>query len=101
MILSFLRQLRSRFWQDRSWDARAALEFIGASGGRLTALPADQLAWLRRDLLGIERSDDFLWVLRWLRQEKHCDPATYADLIRTPSMKRKMERLNTGGRTTP
>ncbi len=43
-----------------------------------------------------QRSDDFLWVLRWLRQEQHCDPALNADLIRTPSMKRKMKAVNRG-----
>jgi hypothetical protein len=34
----------------------------------------------------IDRSNGFQWVLCWLRQEPHCDPAVYADLIRTPAM---------------
>ena len=57
------------------------------------------LRWPRRDLVGIERLDDFEWVLRWLRQEQRCDPALYADLIRTPSMQRKREAVNEGGPT--
>jgi len=48
---------------------------------------------LQQDLLAIESASDFLWVLRWLRQEQHCDPAIYMELIRTPSMKKKMERV--------
>jgi ankyrin repeat protein len=96
VIVNFIRALGPLFWRDSSWRARAALEFIGASGGKLTTLPPDQLAWLRRDLLAIERSEDFLWVLRWLRQVQHCDPAIYADLIRTPAVKKKMARVNNG-----
>ncbi len=98
VIVNFIRELGSFFWRERTWAARAALEFIGTSGGRLATLPVDQLGWLRRDLLAIKNSDDFLWVLRWLRQEQHCDSAIYADLIRTPSMKKKMEKVNGGGR---
>lgn len=101
VIVNFLRELRRTFLRDSTWDARAALEFIGTSGGRLTAVPPDELRWLRGDLLATDGANDFLWALRWLRQEKHCDPAIYADLIRTPSMKGKMEALNAGGRTTP
>ena len=96
--MNFIRQVGSFFWRERTWDARAALEFIGTSGGKLSTLPPDQPGWLRRELLAIKNSDDFLWVLRWLRQEQHCNPVIYADLIRTPSMKRKMELVNRGGR---
>jgi hypothetical protein len=45
-------------------------------------------------VLVINRPDDYLWVLRWLRQEEHGAPAIYMDLIRTPGMKKKMEAVN-------
>jgi len=98
VVVNFLRQLRRTFLRESGWEARAALEFIATSGGRLTAVTPDELRWLRQGLLAIDGANDFQWALRWLRQEKRCDPAIYADLIRTPSMKRKMEKMNRGVR---
>ena len=97
VIVNFLRQLRRTFLRESTWEARAALEFIATSGGRLTTVTPEELRWMRGDLLAIASASDLEWALRWLRQEQHCDPAIYADLIRTPSMKRRMAALNGGG----
>jgi hypothetical protein len=86
-------------WESRSsWDAREALGFIASSGGRLTTVPADQMRYLRSGLLDLCNADDFLWLLRWLKKEKHCDPAMYGELTRTTSIRKKIEALSAGAR---
>src|SRR5207247_10564430 len=74
------------------------LEFIGLSGGRLTAMPSDEMRFLRRGLLDLRNADDFLWALRWLKNARHCEPAIYQELTRTTSMREKIEALNAGAR---
>jgi len=81
-----------------SWDARDALQFIAASGGKLTTVPPDQIGYLRRELLDLSNADDFLWLIRWLKNEKHCEPAVYTEVTRTTSMRKKIEALNAGAR---
>jgi hypothetical protein len=53
---------------------------------------------LRRELLGLREADDFLWLLRWLKKEKQCDPAIYEELTRTAAVRKKIEALNAGDR---
>ena len=96
-ILTFVR-LFCPPWEGRSWDARDALQFIASSGGRLTTVPANDLRFLRRGLLDLSNADDFLWLIRWLKNEKHCEPAVYAEVTRTNSMRKKIEALNAGAR---
>src|SRR2546426_10884340 len=72
-ILTFVR-LFCPPWEGRSWDARDALQFIASSGGRLSSVPADELRFLRRGLLDLSNADDFRWLIRWLKNEKHCEP---------------------------
>jgi hypothetical protein len=98
VVLAFIRELCPPFWRNSSWDAREALGFIGSSGGKLTTVSADEMRWLRRQLLDISQPDDFLWLLRWLKKEQHCESAIYEELTRTPSMRQKMEALNVGAR---
>src|SRR5437016_11454810 len=97
-ILSFIRQLCPPWEPRSSWDARNALEFIGSSGGRLTSVPSDEMRYLRRGLLDLRNTDDFLWLLRWLKNAKHCEPAIYKECTRTNSMRTKIEALNVGAR---
>jgi hypothetical protein len=100
VIISFLREFRQfhgPFFTSSTWDARDALRFIESSGGRLTAIPSDEMKFLRSILLGA-RDDDFTWVLKWLRSEHHCDPDIYNELIRTDGMKRKIAALGSGAR---
>src|SRR6266853_1705171 len=96
-ILTFVR-LFCPPWEGRSWDARDALQFIASSGGRLTTVPANDLRFLRRGLLDLSNADDFLWLIRWLKNEKHCEPPVYAEVTRTTSMRKKIEALNAGAR---
>jgi len=97
-ILSFIRKLCPP-WEPRSTsDARDALEFIGSSGGKLTTVPSNEKRYLRRGLLDLRNTEDFLWLLRWLKNEKHCEPAIYEDLTGTTSMREKFEALKAGAR---
>lgn len=98
VILAFIGRMCPPWGQGSSWDARDALQFIASSGGRLTTVPADQLGYLRSVLLEVRETDDFLWLLRWLKREKHCEPAIYQELTRTTSMRKKIEALNAGAR---
>jgi hypothetical protein len=100
VIISFLREFRqfhSPFFTSSTWDARDALRFIESSGGRLTAVPSDEMKFLRSILLGA-REDDFTWALKWLKKEKNCDPAVYHELTRTQAMRQKMTALTDGSR---
>ncbi len=96
IIVEFLRPFYIRFLGS-SWDARDALRFIEANGGRLATIPPDQAGYLRRGLLEVPE-DDFTWLLKWLKKEKNCDPAVYHELTRTPAMRQKITALTDGSR---
>lgn len=96
VILAFLRPFYIRY-SCSSWDARDALRFIESNGGRLTTIPSDQARYLRSGLLEVP-DDDFVWVLKWLRNGRHCDPAIYNELTRTNAMRQKLEALTSGSR---
>lgn len=97
VILAFVREMCPP-WRDSSWDAREALGFIGSCAGKLTAVSSDELRWMRREMLDLPHPDDFLWLLKWLTKEQHCEPAIFHELTRTKSMREKMEALNAGAR---
>jgi len=80
------------------WEVRDALDFIGSSGGRLVTVSPEQISFLRHVLLKVEDADTALWLLRWLKNEKHCEPAVYHEVTRTVSMRRRLEALNAGVR---
>lgn len=99
VILAFIRRFAPPHRTGSSWDARDALRFIESSGGKLAGVvPADEIRYLRRDLLEVRDADDFRWLLRWIGKEKHCDPAIYQDLIRTASVREKVEALDDGAK---
>ena len=98
VILAFINRLWHPFISQSSWDVKDALGAIASSGGRLVTVSADEMRSLRSVLLDVQQSDLFLWVLRWLKNEKHCDPNIYQGVTRTPAMRRKIEALNSGGR---
>jgi hypothetical protein len=98
VILAFVGRLWRPFGLHSAWDVRDALQFIASSGGKLVYVSPDQMRYLRSVLLNIQESDTFLWLLRWLKIEKHCEPAIYEELTRTVSMRQKIQALNAGGR---
>lgn len=98
VILAFIHRMTwSRLG---AWDEQEALRFIASSGGRLLNADADEIRGLRRQLLEL-RADDFTWVVKWLRNEKHCERAIFSELTRTAAMQQKLDALAVGGRYTP
>jgi hypothetical protein len=81
-----------------SWEVRDALGFIASVGGKLVIATPDDPSYLRRVLLKLRDIDTFLWLLRWLRNEKHCLPAIYEEVTGTPSMRQKVEAIGAGAR---
>jgi hypothetical protein len=95
-ILTFIRKLGWNLGSS-SWEAREALQLIGSSGGRLCTVAPDELRYLRSQLLDL-RPEDFLWLVKWLKKEKHCDPAIFSELTRTAAMREKLKALKGGER---
>ena len=98
IILAFIGRLWRPFGVNSSWDVRDALGFIASSGGKLIALSPDQTSHLRHVLLKVQETESFFWLLRWLKNERHCLPAIYEEVTRTASMRQKIEALKAGGR---
>ena len=83
-----------------AWDEQEALRFNALSGGRLVRADADEIRGLRRQLLEL-RAEDFAWVVKWLRQEKHCERTIFYELTRTAAMQQKLDALAAGARYIP
>jgi hypothetical protein len=98
IIIAFIGRLWRPFGFGSSWDVRDALGFIASSGGQLVSVSPDQINYLRHVLLKVQETDAFVWLLRWLKNERHCAPAIYEEVTRTASMRQKIEALNAGGR---
>jgi len=64
----------------------------------LITLSSDETRYLRKVLLDVREADAFLWLLRWLKNQKHCEAAIYEEVTRTPSVRQKIEALNAGTR---
>ena len=98
VILTFIGRMCWRHGWSSSWDAKDALRFIVSVGGRLTSVAPEKLRYLRNQLLEAPQADDFLWLIKWLQKEKHCEPAIHSELTRTTAMRRKVEALAAGER---
>jgi hypothetical protein len=96
-ILAFIRRL---CWNlgSSSREAREALKVIESSGGRLCTAAPDELRYLRSQLLDLSSSEDFLWLVRWLKKEKHCDAIIFSELTWTAAMREKLKALEGGER---
>jgi hypothetical protein len=97
-ILAFIGRLWRPFGLDSSWDVRDALGFIASREGKLNTVSPDQITFLRHVLLKVRETDTFLWLLRWLKNQRHCLPAIYEEVCRTASMREKIKALEVGAR---
>jgi len=70
------------------WETRTCIEKLGSLGARINALTPDEVKDLRRSMLRCRVAFKVRWVLGWLKAVAHCDPTIYAELIRTPAMRR-------------
>jgi hypothetical protein len=98
VIVAFIGRFASRYRPGSAWDAKDALRFVEANGGRLTSLAVDRLRYVRRDLLEIGDRDDFRWLVRWLAMAKHCAPGVYQQLIQTASLRARIGALHDGAK---
>jgi hypothetical protein len=88
-ILGALHRLSWGFLD--SADVRRCLErMFTAYGAKLLQTEGNEIAELRRYLLRVTNDSEVLAVLRYLSKPEHCEPSIYADLMRTPSMQRKV-----------
>ena len=77
------------------WEGKACLERIFEHHwGRLNTLEESDCRDLRRTLLKIESNTDLAWLLEKLAKPQHCDEAVFAQLVRTPSIKKRIVDLN-------
>jgi hypothetical protein len=97
VILWFIWKMCVRF-SSSSWDSQDALRFVESRGGMLTAIGAEQVGHLRRQLLDLRDQPDFLWLLKWLKKPKNCDPVLFNQLTATPAMRRKIAAFGAGER---
>jgi hypothetical protein len=74
-------------------DAKACLDLIASRGGRIGRLAPEACADIRQRLLKLESESDLRSLLRWLADPECCEPNTYAEITRTPSMKAKISVL--------
>jgi hypothetical protein len=94
VLLRNLRRVISSY--SRSNDAMRCIEKLTiAHDARLTTIDADEIAWLRRDMLKCRDDSNCRWVLRWMSYAETCDPTVYAELTRTPSMRAKAASVRT------
>ena len=85
------------WWGDNS-ASRACLERIFEHyWGRLSTLERHEAQDLRRSLLKMESGSDLAWLLGKLAKPHHCDERIFAELVRTPSIRERMDRLGLNG----
>jgi len=86
------RNISRMAWWFHGPDAnRACLERIfDHHWGRLNTLGPRECGDLRRDLLKIDSGSDFAWILERLAQPRHCDPKNFAELVRTPAVRKRL-----------
>lgn len=84
---------RMGWWfSDRS-RSRACLERIFEHHwGRLCRLDRPACQDLRRTLLKLEYDYEFAWILRTLSKPHHCDEGIFAEIVRTPSIRQRIDR---------
>jgi len=92
---AIVRNVAKLAWGFRdTWTNRACLEFIfDKHGGRLVTLEHHECRDLRRDLLKWNDHYGLKWILRLLAKPRHCDPAIYTELTRTPAIRKRMTQL--------
>jgi hypothetical protein len=85
---------RMSWWYPGRSGSRSCLERIfDHHWGRLSTIEHGECQDLRRDLLKMNSDSDLAWLLEKLAKPHHCDERIFADLVRTPSIKKRMERL--------
>ncbi len=88
VLLHNLRRVISSYGDSNS-AMRCVEKLTVAHDARLTTVDLDEITWLRRDMVKCRNDSNCRWVLRWMSYAETCDPAAYAELTRTPSIRAK------------
>jgi len=78
-------------WRDRG-ERECLRQVFEDQCGRLSTLDDDGCRHLRRSMLKLD-DHDLSWLLRSLGKSDYCDRSIFLELIRTPTMKRRMIRM--------
>src|SRR5262249_26445571 len=97
IILWFIWKICARFGSS-SWDSQDALRFVESRDGKLTTFRPEEIGHVRRQLLDLSSRDDFLWLMKWLKKPKNCEPLLFNQLTGTTAMRRKIAALAAGER---
>jgi len=93
VLLRNLRRVISSY--GHSNEAMRCIEKLTmAHDARLTTVDPDEITWLRREMVKCSNDSNCRWVLRWMSYSETCDPAVYAELTRTPSMRAKASAVH-------
>jgi hypothetical protein len=79
-------------WPFGNHEPKECLDYIASQGGRLGRVSREQCADIRRCLLKIN-NNDLGRLLQWMGDPECCEPATYIELTRTPSMKKRIRKI--------
>lgn len=84
-----LRNIRRITWEygDR-WETKTCIEQLARMGARLTKMTDEEIKDLRRSMLRCKEEFQIRWLLRWMKDDAHCDAAIYSELTRTSGMQR-------------
>lgn len=76
------------------WEARQVVEAAaGRFHARLTTADSGRWSSLRREVARAKNPSDARWFLMWMKKSENCDPAIFAELTNTSSMKKKLVAL--------
>jgi hypothetical protein len=70
----------------------AVLEEVFKTGARWTESPADELAYIRRDLLWAN-DRDFVEMVKLLSHDAYCSAIVLQELARTPNFRRRLRQV--------
>jgi len=93
--IPIIRNISRMTWWNRWGSSRSDClqHILDHHDSRLSTLDHQGCQEVRRDLLKIQSDWDLEWLLKTLSKPQCCDPAIFAELTRTPSIRKRMERL--------
>ena len=91
IVQSQCRYLDSR-WPFRNHYPIAVLEEVFKTGARWTDSPADEIAYIRRDLLRAN-DRDFVEVVKLLTHDAYCAATVLREFGRTPSFRKRLAQV--------
>lgn len=68
------------------------LEEVFKTGARWTESPAEEITWIRRDLLKA-KDHDFVEMVKLLTHDEYCSTTILQELARTPSFRKRLVQV--------